>query len=140
MLSRFIAGWGVGCTQSFANFPGLGERSLRPPPGDATAVIYWYFDSLWFDTSPRAIYDTGTNKFMIRCESSRCESDDNCVCLCVGFDTLGQISAHWIIDKAPKLHRRNWKLSQISVLVFPEIPLHRIFCWYESETYCSTRV
>ena len=42
LISIIIAGWGVDCSPSFANFSGLGETFPRfPPPGAATVEHYF---------------------------------------------------------------------------------------------------
>ena len=39
LLSILIAGWGLGCSSSFANLPGFGGGEFPLPPGYATAPI-----------------------------------------------------------------------------------------------------
>ena len=41
LISIIIAGWGVDCSPSFANFSGLGDVPRFPPPGAATVEHYF---------------------------------------------------------------------------------------------------
>ena len=53
LQSILIAGWGVNCSPSFANFPGLGGEVSPvspPPPGAATALNtkgYFEGEKIW---------------------------------------------------------------------------------------------